>query len=409
MYDKELYQKILGIEAPWRVEDVELRLEKGLVNIEVGYDPGQEVRCSKCGEMCARYDVVKRKWRHLDTCQYQTIISADVPRIECKTHGIEQISVPWAGKNSRLTHLFERLVIDWLKESSTLAVAEHLNLSWKQVDGVMQRAVRHGLKVREAQMPTRIGVDETSFQKRHEYVTIITDMDTGTVIDVADDRKQVPLENMLKKLGKDTLSKIECVAMDMHQPFIQAVKNTIPDAGAKIAFDKFHVIANVTKAVNQVRRQEHLALMEQGKEDLKRTRFLWITGEENLSESQLDNIQALKEIAIKTSKAWRFKEQARNLWGFKSKAVALRAWKNWCIDAAQSELAPIQKVASMVLNHLQGILIAILKNATNAVSESKNNKIQHIKRNAYGFRNRERFKTAILFHCGGLQLYSNTI
>jgi len=214
---------------------------------------------------------------------------------------------------------------------------------------------------------------------------------------------------MLKKLGKDALSKVECVAMDMHQPFIQAVKNTIPDAGAKIAFDKFHVISNLTKAVNQVRRQEHLALMEQGKEDLKRTRFLWITGENNLSENQLVNLEALKDIAIKTSKAWRFKEQARNLWNFKSKTVALRAWKNWCIDAAQSELVPIQKAASMVLNHLQGILVAILKNATNAVSESKNNKIQHIKRNAYGFRNRERFKKAILFHCGGLQLYSNTI
>ena len=193
--------------------------------------------------------------------------------------------------------------------------------------------------------------------------------------------------------------------MDMHKPFIAAVKKTVPEAGAKIAYDKFHVIAYLTKAVNQVRRQEHKLLMEQGDESLKGTRFLWITGKENLRKEQEVNLEKVKTIAIKTSQAWMFKEYARSLWSFSKKGPALKAWKKWYQDAIESELTPIIKVAEMINDHLQGIIVAILKTATNARAESMNNKIQHVKKMAYGFRNRKRFKNAILFHCGGLQLY----
>ena len=201
------------------------------------------------------------------------------------------------------------------------------------------------------------------------------------------------------------LSQIKSVAMDMHAPFIAAVKECVPDAGAKIAFDKFHVIAHLTKAVNQVRKQENDALIEQGDESLKRSRYLWITGEENLSDDQTQRLQDIKKVALKTSKAWMHKEIARGLWYFNSKTPALRAWKNWAKDAYNSNLQPIQKAASMVLNHLQGIITAILLKVTNARGESMNNKIQHLKKIAYGYRNRKRFKNAILFHLGGLDLY----
>jgi transposase len=325
--------------------------------------------------------------------------------VKCKEHKVQQIAVPWAEKNSRLTLLFERLIIDWLKECSTSAVAENLNLSWKQVDRVMQRAVRRGLERRKKQTPIHIGIDETSFQKRHEYVTVITDTIAGTVVEVIDDRKKEPLEKALKNLGKKALSKIKSVAMDMHAPFIAAVKACVPDAGTKIAFDKFHVIAHLTKAVNQVRKQEHMDLLEHGNESLKGSRFLWISGKENLNNEQFKRLKNIKKIALKTSKAWMHKEIARNLWFFERKTPAVHAWRKWCADAIKSGIEPIQKSACMILNHLQGIITAILLKITNARGESMNNKIQHIKKIAYGFRNRTRFKNAILFHLGGLDIY----
>lgn len=407
MNDKELYRRILGVEAPWEVSGVELDLKAGgEIRVYLDFDETrEEPKCPVCGEVSKMHDRVERRWRHLDTCQYKTIIIARVPRIDCPLHKVKTISVPWAEKNSRLTKLFERLVIDWLGEASIAAVAEHLHLGWSQIDGVMQRAVRRGLKRRKRQMPERLGVDETSFQKRHEYVTVVTDPDEGTVIDVVDDRRQEPLEKVLKKLGKSVLLNLKSVAMDMHAPFIAAVKSVVPDAGAKIAFDKFHVIAHLTKAVNQVRIQENQAMMEDGSEDLKGTRFLWITAKENLSDKQADHLAVVKRIAKKTSKAWRLKEIARDLWCFTKKHHALKAWKRWCYDVKVSGLAPMQRVADMVLNHLQGIIMAILLKVTNARGEALNNKIQNLKRRACGFRNRVRFKHAILFHLGGLDLY----
>lgn len=405
MYDKELYAKILCIESPWLVSGVNLHLQDGQIEIEVSRLSNSEHCCSKCGRSSPRYDEVARSWRHLDTCQYQTIIKCKVPRVECSEHGVQQVQVAWSEKGSRLTILFERLVIDWLKSASISAVSQQLGLGWKQVDGVMRRAVRRGLLRREQQFPQRIGIDETSFQKRHEYVTVITDVVAGKVVDVIDDRKKAPLEESLRKLGKKALLELESVAMDMHEPFIQAVKNVVPEASKKIAFDKFHIIAHLTKAVNQVRRQEHAALSEQGNESLKGTRFLWITGKEHLSQKQEFSFQQIKDVAVKTSEAWMFKECARGLWSFSSRSSALRAWKKWCKEASASTLVPIQKAAAMVARHLQGILVAVLLNATNASSEAMNNKIQHIKKIAYGFRNRERFKNAILFHLGGLDLY----
>lgn len=405
MHDKELYQKILGIGVPWQVKEVSLKLEEGQILVEISNESVTELRCPNCDVLSPKYDEVERSWRHLDTCQYETIIKGKVPRVSCKEHKVKQVKVPWAEKGSRLTILFESLIIDWLKESSTSAVSKNLNLSWKQIDGVMQRAVKRGLLRREKQTPTRIGIDETSFQKHFEYVTVLTDTIKGHVIDVVDDRKKAPLVECLKNLGIEALSQIECVSMDMHDPFIYAVKEVIPEAGKKISFDKFHVISHLTQAVNQVRRQEHKSLLKDEDESLKGSRFLWITAKENLSDEQKISFEAIKDIAIKTSQAWTLKEVARQLWSYSSRGVALKNWKKWCNDAIESELTPIIKVANMILKHLQGIVTAILLKATNAQAEAINNNIQHIKKIAYGFRNRKRFKNAIFFHLGGLDLY----
>jgi len=169
MNDRELYAKILGISEPWEVTQVELNLKLGgEVQIRIDYDDSKGLSCPECGKECKVHDRVQRSWRHLDTCQYKTILTARVPRVECSIHKVKTIRVPWSERNSRLTSLFEWLIIDWLKEASISAVSERLDLSWHQIDGVMQRAVQRGLKRREKQKPERLGIDETSFQKRHE-------------------------------------------------------------------------------------------------------------------------------------------------------------------------------------------------------------------------------------------------
>ena len=106
---------------------------------------------------------------------------AEVPRVQCAKHGIRQVAVPWSEPGSRFTAWFEALVIDWLREANVLAIARRLRLSWDQVAGIQKRAVTRGLARRSSKPPTQIGVDETSFQKRHEYVTVVHDMDKEVV------------------------------------------------------------------------------------------------------------------------------------------------------------------------------------------------------------------------------------
>jgi len=405
MHDRELYSRILDIKAPWEVVDVELRREEREVLIRVEWIPSSSLECPECGGACPGYDRRERRWRHLDTCQYKTILHATVPRVRCPEHGVQQVRVPWAEPGSRFTALFERLVIDWLKEASTSAVAEQFDLSWDEVDGVMQRAVARGLSRREEQRPKRLGVDETSFQKHHEYVTVISDMTRGVVVDVLEDRTQKTLETALMGLGSDVLEGLECIAMDMWHPYINAVKLVVPKATDKIAYDKFHIIKHLGDAVDKVRRQEHRALVAEGIDALKGSKYLWLRGGERLERDEKQTMAELETAAVRTARAWSIKELARQLWQYATKGWALRGWRRWYLRAIRSRLEPIKKVARMIWKHIDGVVNGIVKNVTNAKAEAINTKIQSLKKTACGFRNRSRFRAAILFHLGGLDLY----
>lgn len=149
MRDTELYAQILGVRKPWEVTGVSLDLRAGEVEVFVGHGSPEALQCPECGAGAKRYDSRERRWRHLPTCQYRTILVADVPRVRCSEHGVKTVAVPWSDPGSGFTALFEALVIDWLREASISAVARRLDLTWDQVDGVMQRAVERGLLRRE--------------------------------------------------------------------------------------------------------------------------------------------------------------------------------------------------------------------------------------------------------------------
>lgn len=173
MQDHQLYQQILGITSPWHVERVELKLEDGEVHVYLGHADRFAWKCPECEADCPLHDhQPERVWRHLDTCQYQTLLHADVPRTRCAEHGVRLVRVPWAEPQSRFTALFERLAIDWLGAASQTAVAARLGLSWDEVHGIMERAVARGLKRRKAEKTAYLGVDEKAFRKGHRYATI---------------------------------------------------------------------------------------------------------------------------------------------------------------------------------------------------------------------------------------------
>ena len=404
MRDRDLYARILGVEAPWRVVDV--KLDENQVEVVVEHS-GKGLRCPTCGAKASKHDVRRRSWRHLDTCQLKTIITADVPRVSCQEHGVHQIDVPWAEPRSGFTAMFECLVIDWLMEASTAAVAKRLRCSWDQIDGVRERAVARGLARRDAEdskIVEHLAIDETSFQKRHEYVTIVTDAAAGRVLYVADGRDKEALDGFFWDLPLAHVLGIKSVSMDMWRPYIDVVKGHVEDAESKTCFDHFHVSSYFTKGVNDVRKAEHRELRASGDDRLAKTRYLWLKNEENLSESQQVRFEELKDQALKVAEAWAMKETARGLWAYKTRGWARRAWSALIDWMRESTLTPMMKLADTLERHLEGILNAIVLGRTNAKAESMNGRVQMLKKRACGYRNRDRFRNAIYFHFGGLDL-----
>lgn len=405
MRDKDLYAQILGIKSPWQVADVELSVSKGEVTVQVEQEAGAKSCCPSCGKESPGYDSRRRRWRHLDTCQYKTILLADVPRVKCEEHGVVTVSVPWAEPGSGFTAMFEALVIDWLKEASTSAVSRLMGLSWNAIDGIMQRAVARGLLRREAVFPTQIGVDETAFRKRHDYVTIVSDQQEGNVLHVGSDRRKETLKAWYESLTEAQRESIQSVSMDMWPAYINATLESLPEAEEKIAFDKFHVAKYLGEAVDKVRRQEHKALMAEGYEDLKGSKHDWLYNPENMTRKQKIRFKSLRDSTLKTARAWAIKELAMSLWHYVSKTWARKGWEQWLSWAVRSRLEPIKDVARTIKEHLWGILNAVVLKVSNGPAEGLNSRIKMIKVRSRGFRNKERFANAIYFHLGGLNLY----
>lgn len=407
MDDRALYATILGVQEPWQVERVDLRATEKAVHIWVSERVGSQFTCPECQAAAPIYDHVERQWRHLDTCQFTTQLHAAVPRVDCPSHGVKTIPVPWAERGSHFTLLFERLAIAWLREATPLAVARLLGLSWEQANGIVERAVRRGLLRRPSAAAVRIGIDEHSYLKPHQYVTMVVDLDRRVVLDVADDRRQETLEPYFQNLTPEERAAITAIAMDMWDPYLKTIRAWVPNAEQKVVFDKFHVMRMAAFAVDQVRAREQKELRARGDRRLTGTKYLWLKNPANLdrlSAAARRQFGHLKRSSLKAARAWAIKESFRKLWEYRSIPAARAFFKQWLRWAKRSRLRAMIYFAGIIERRLENILTYLTHHITNAVSEGLNAKIQWIKYSSRGFRNRDRFKLAIMFHLGGLDL-----
>lgn len=405
MNDRQLYATILGLQEPWVVEEVEVAVGAGEVRVRLAMREGTEVHCPECKKPAPGYDqAAERRWRHLDTCQYRTVLVARIPRVECPEHGVRQIWVPWSEERSRFTALFEAMAIRLLMETSLSGLCRVMGLSWDEAEGILDRAVTRGL-ARRANDPVRIvGVDETSFRKGHEYITVVSDLERDRVLWVGDDRKKKTLAAFWSQLPDTQRDGITEIVMDMWEPYIRATLEAVPDADSKIVIDRYHVAHLLGDGVDRVRRAEQSVLRSQGDDRLTGTRFIWIKGPAKRRQSEELWIQHLSRAGLKVGRAWALKEAARRLWTYRSRGWALKYFKHWYYWATHSQLKPMIRVAKTMKRYLNWILNYLRNRSTNAGAEAMNAKIQEVKYRARGFRNRANFRRAILFYCGRLDL-----
>ena len=405
MDDTELYTTLLGIRPPWRVTRVHVDMAAERVDVWVEAAPGTKFPCASCRGPMAVYDhTPEQVWRHLDTCQCATYVHARLPRTACPVDGVRQVPAPWAEGRSESTRLFEARILDTCKECDVTGVRRLLRTTWDATWGVLERAVARGLRRKPRRVPARLGIDEKAVRKGHHYETLVVDLDTGTVEGILDDRTQASLEAYYRQFTPEELATIEAIAMDMWEPYILATHAWVPDAARKIVFDKYHATRYVTEAVDKVRRQEHKALQAQDDQRLTGTKHLWLWNEENVPEWRRAEFEVLKHAELKTSRAWAIKESLRGFWAYGYPRCAAKYFTAWYFWATHSRLTPIIEAARTLKRHLPNLLTYFKHWITNATSEGINSKIQTLKLMACGYRNREHYKTAILFHCGGLDL-----
>ena len=405
MRDIELYSKLLMLAEPWHVEEIEMDEAGQEIHVMVEMRAGSKLACPSCGR--AGYSVKDRRpraWRHLDTCQFKTLVHGCLPRIPCPKCGVKTVEPPWAQKHSRFTLLFERLAIAALGEMSVKGACGLLRITWDEADTIMSRAVEYGLSRRDLSGLRRIGIDEKSARKGHNYVTIVHDLETSKVVWVGVDRTQETLDRFFEMLGAEGCEQIECITMDMWEPYRAACRRWIPDADEKTVLDRFHLDKHLNDSVNEVRKAEHRALSEQGCDLLKKTKYDWLYRPENRPPASEARFAELRHYDLKTVRAHAIKETFRHFWGYVYEANARKFFARWYYWATHSRLKPIIAAAKRMKKHFARIITYFRYRVTNSIAEGINNKIQTVKKKAYGFRNRQRFISAIYFHCAGLQL-----
>ena len=399
-----LYSQILGIKSPWFVDDVNLDMPSNKVEVFVSYK-GDSGNC-KCGNPFHFHGHnSQRRWRHLDTCQLETLIVCSLPRVKCPSCGkTESIQGSWCSPNSRFTMLFENVIIDWLKVcQSQTGVAKLFNLSFDEVNGIMSRAIERGLCNREEQSLKYLSIDEKSMKKGHKYLTVLSNPETGTVLDVCKDRNKVAVNSLLEEtLSFKQRRSIKAISMDMWDAFISSAKLMLPIAD--IVHDRFHISKLLNNAVDITRRQETSKLAKLGNHNLKRSKYLWLMKFSSMDHTKSLRFARASKASESTAEVWSYKEVFRDFFECKSKEEAELFLQNWFEKAEGEPYPALRRVAKTLMKYSEGILNYTKHKFTNALAESINGKIQLLKAKARGFLTFKNYRRNILFYFGGLKL-----
>jgi transposase len=355
-------------------------------------------RCSSCGsrQVIAR-GRVERRFRSLPIGSRATIVVLPIPRVECRACGIvRQAKVPFAEARRSYTKAFERYALELSRRMTIRDVASHLGVGWDVIKEIQKRDLTRRFARPKLKHLRWIAIDEIAVAKGHRYLTVVLDLESGAVVFVGDGKGADALKPFWKRL-RPSKARIAAVAMDLSAAYRGAVSAHLP--GATIVFDHFHVIKLFNERLSELRRALHRAATAvRPKEVLKGTRWLLLKNSENLDEAK-DEKRRLKE-ALALNKplavAYYLKEDLRRFWEQPGKRFATVFLDGWIRRAEASGVKILRQMAKTLAAHRAGLLAYYDVMITSGPLEGTNNQIKTMKRQAYGFRDREFFKLKIL-------------
>jgi transposase len=389
----EALTKIINVSSPWKIEEIKVNPPTKTVNVFIHYEEGATFPCSKCNKDRKVYDSNYRIWRHLDICDYRCYLNIKIPRINCPEHGILVIKeLPFGRMNGHYSFQFDLLIMRKVREMSVRALGVELGEPDQNIWRVFHYYINQGKQQIDCYNTRRIGVDEKSYKKGHQYVSIFTDLDTGHVIFVTPGKGEETFAQFYEYLFENTgdPNNIQQISMDMGKGYISGYQMYF--SSAELVFDRFHIKKALNEQVDKVRKQE-----VKHNESLKNTRYIWLKNECNLTDKQRDLLgEFLKESSTNTAKSYQAKVAFDQLWRVQNNAVE-PLLNQWLLMAHKLCLKPISDFVKTVISHKKGIINSMKSLVTNAVAEGLNSLFQLAKSRARGFRNITNFMNMIYF------------
>ncbi len=364
--------------------------------------------CSRCGKAGSVYDHMPdhRKFEFIPLWNIPVYFHYTMRRVDCEECGVRVERVPWAEGKSPVTKPFALFLARWAKKLSWKETAKSFCTTWDTVFRSVKLIVEYGLKHRQLDGITAIGVDEIEYRKGHQYLTLVYQINVGIrrLLFVGKERKAKTLLRFFRDFGKERCDKLEFVCSDMWKAYIKVIKKKAPDA--LHILDRFHIVQKLGQAIDKIRAAEVKRLAAEGydEEVLKHTKYCFLKREENLTEKQKTKLTDVLQYDLKSVRAYLLKESFQLFWNYKSPYWAEWYLNKWCARAMRSRLEPIKGFVRTLRRHQPLIMnwFKAQKQYSSGIVEGLNRKINLVTRKSYGFRNYEVLKIALFLTMGEL-------
>jgi len=378
-----LFQQALGINAPWLIKSVNFDPKKKRLDIQIDFKRGSTFIDEESGKAYKAYDSVKKEWKHLNFFEHECYLQARVPRIKRDDGKVRLISTPWSGVVSGFTLLFEALLMQLCKAMPVDNVSQLTGVSNHKIWKVLDTYIAQAKEDEDFSQVTKLGIDETSVAKGHDYISLFVDIEAKKTLHISDGKDNKTVVDFVKVLEEKQgdRKQIEHVSCDMSPAFIKGVKDNLPTA--EITFDKFHILKIINEGVDKVRREE-----SKTNPLLKGNRYIFLKNEGNLTKKQIKIKQelSLPSVNLKSMRALHMREAFQQIYQADSLAEFESLLDKWYYWATHSQLPPMIAVAKTIKNHWDGVLKWKESQINNGILEGLNSVLQAAKRKARGYK-----------------------
>jgi transposase len=381
--------------------------DKKSVEVHVRPRAGSAAVCSGCHQPAPGYDhLPERRFEFIPFWGTLVFFLYCMRRVQCRHCGAVLVEeVPWSDGKHQLTKAYMLFLARWARKLSWKETAEAFHTSWDQVCFAVEYVVGWGLEHRTLEPIRAIGVDEIQYAKGHKYLTLVYQIDQGIIrlLWVGRERTKESFQQFFTLIGKELAAQIEFVCSDMWQPYLDVIRYHCSQA--LHILDRFHVVAKMNKALDEVRAAESRKMAQDGHEPLlKKSRWCVLKRQENLTSQQKIRLRDLLRYNLQTVRAYLLKEDFQQFWDYNSPTWAGKFLDFWCSQTMRSRIEPMKKIARTLRTHRELLLnyFKARKQYSSGVIEGLNNKAKVTMRKSYGFRTFRILELALYHSLGNL-------